>query len=207
MADEPVTQALLYDPTASNGKRFTKLGKSEIPRLYHSVSILLPSGEVLIAGSNPDVFYAPKGNVEINTMYPRFWNNGKVSYLHQQQPRGVDHPTEYRVEIFAPPYMDAASRPTIKEIPKTINIGKSFNLTIDDPINAQEIRVRLSHSGFVTHANGMGQRMVELTYQGSHNTLSVQAPGGANLMPPGVYLIWVIADGVPSEGRWVQLDA
>ena len=81
MADEPATQALQYDPTSPKGTRFTKLERSEIPRLYHSVSILLPSGEVLIAGSNPDVFYAAKGNVEINSIYPQFWNNGKISYL------------------------------------------------------------------------------------------------------------------------------
>ena len=63
MADEPALEPLIYNPAASAGKRFTTMPATKIPRLYHSVAILLPTGEVLVAGSNPSVFYSATGTV------------------------------------------------------------------------------------------------------------------------------------------------
>lgn len=54
-ADNPVFQPVNYDPTAAAGSRFTTMPSSSIPLLYHSTAILLPSGEVLVAGSNPQM--------------------------------------------------------------------------------------------------------------------------------------------------------
>lgn len=62
-ADNPVFQPVIYDPTAAAGSRFTTMPGSSIPRLYHSTAILLPSGEVLVAGSNPAVGYSANGRV------------------------------------------------------------------------------------------------------------------------------------------------
>lgn len=63
MADEPVFQPVIYDHSAAAGSRFTTMPGSTIPRLYHSVATLLPSGEVLIAGSNPSVSFTSDGSV------------------------------------------------------------------------------------------------------------------------------------------------
>lgn len=56
-ADHPAYTPTLYRPNQPKGKRFSSAGMptSEIARLYHSVASLLPSGEVLIAGSNPNL--------------------------------------------------------------------------------------------------------------------------------------------------------
>lgn len=205
MARDPVNQAIIYNPAAPAGQRFTKQGTTTIPRLYHSVAILLPSGEVLVAGSNPDVFYAPKGNPSINKIYPEFNNNGKVSFLHQQQEKTVDHPTEYRVEIFSPPYMDSPSRPAITNLPAKITYNSKFD------VNASglkgDVKVRMAYAGFRTHAVDMGQRMVELETVGSGDgTVTVTAPKNASVMPPGHYLLFAVADGIPSEGKWISLQ-
>lgn len=63
MADDPVFQPILYNTTAPAGDRFTTLPGTTIPRLYHSTATLLPSGEVLVAGSNPAVGYSANGKV------------------------------------------------------------------------------------------------------------------------------------------------
>jgi FtsP/CotA-like multicopper oxidase with cupredoxin domain len=47
----PVLTAETYDPSAD---RWVLGPQATVPRLYHSIALLLPSGEVLTAGSNPD---------------------------------------------------------------------------------------------------------------------------------------------------------
>ncbi|RKO85917.1 hypothetical protein BDK51DRAFT_7000, partial [Blyttiomyces helicus] len=88
MAEDPAFTPLLYKPDAPVGERFTIMPASTIPRLYHSVAALLPTGEVRIAGPNPSVSYSVDGHV----------HNGRLT---------SSYPTEYRVEIFSPPYMSA----------------------------------------------------------------------------------------------------
>ena len=48
---QPVLSPWMYDPYAPVGNRTTVMASSTIPRFYHSISLLLPDGSVLIAGS------------------------------------------------------------------------------------------------------------------------------------------------------------
>ena len=63
MADDPVYQPVIYNPSASAGSRFETMPATVIPRLYHSSAVLLKSGEVLVSGSNPAVGYSASGGV------------------------------------------------------------------------------------------------------------------------------------------------
>ena len=63
MADGPVYEPLIYNHSAPAGQRFKTMPASKIPRMYHSSATLLPSGEVLVAGSNPAVGYSASGAV------------------------------------------------------------------------------------------------------------------------------------------------
>ncbi|KAF9458561.1 copper radical oxidase, partial [Collybia nuda] len=78
LAAGPVGTPAIYDPNEPKGSRWSNkgLGTMNIARLYHSSAILLPEASVLVAGSNP--------NVDVNT--------------------STIFPTEYRSEIFYPPY-------------------------------------------------------------------------------------------------------
>nr|XP_036580691.1 WSC domain-containing protein [Colletotrichum truncatum]KAF6788686.1 WSC domain-containing protein [Colletotrichum truncatum] len=70
LANTPNHNALLYDPTKPLGSRISVLANTTISRLYHSESITLLDGRVLVTGSDPEdgvnpqeyrteVFYPP----------------------------------------------------------------------------------------------------------------------------------------------------
>ncbi|RKO85116.1 glyoxal oxidase N-terminus-domain-containing protein, partial [Blyttiomyces helicus] len=177
MADDPAFTPLIYNPDAPAGSRFTIMPASTIPRLYHSVAVLLPTGEIMVAGSNP-----------------------------AQQRLTSSYPTEYRVEIFSPPYMSASSRPVITESPQFIEYNTDFTIQVAGAVEGQTT-VMLSHPGFSTHGVHHGQRMVQLA---SNTTVSgeitVSSPPDASIMPPGNYLLFATVAGIPSEAAWVRID-
>ncbi|MCJ1474336.1 hypothetical protein MMC13_002994 [Lambiella insularis] len=207
MGDSPVLEPVIYNSTAPAGDRFTTMPGTTIPRLYHSVAILLPSGEVLVAGSNPAVGYSSSGTVPAG--WPIFYNNGHQCALQQQQQQTSAYPTEYRVEIFSPPYMAAAARPLVVSSPASVQYNVSFQVqaTLASASLEGYVQVVLSHPGFHTHGTAMGQRMVMLStsVKGSTDFLDVTGPRDASVMPPGVYLLFVVGEGIPSEGVWVEL--
>jgi hypothetical protein len=76
LSSEANHNALLYDPSKPVHQRFSMLANTTISRYYHSETVLLPDGRVLISGSDPETYnYEP------------------------------DFPQEYRTEIFTPPYL------------------------------------------------------------------------------------------------------
>jgi hypothetical protein len=50
-AKEGAFTAMLYDPDAPEGARMSSLATSGIHRFYHSTALLLPSGDIWVAGS------------------------------------------------------------------------------------------------------------------------------------------------------------
>ncbi|MCJ1313280.1 hypothetical protein MMC25_006957 [Agyrium rufum] len=241
MADIPVLQPLIYNPAAAAGSRFTSQPGTTIPRLYHSTAILIPSGEILVSGSNPAVSYSANGKVPsayvlspltysleptqpiipyetaiLILLPPHRWpyvqNNGHTCALLQQQKQASSYPTEYRVEIFSPPYMSASARPVITVSPTIIYYNQPFTIstTIAGGPNGGRVvgtvKVALSANGFHTHGQGMGQRMIMLTNSAVANSVqyTVTAPRDASVMPPGIYLLWVVLNGIPSTGVWVE---
>ncbi|KAG1762490.1 copper radical oxidase [Suillus occidentalis] len=96
-ADHPVLTPVLYDPAAPAGQRFSSGGmkNSAIPRMYHSVATLTPNGDILVAGSNPNLDRS-----------------------------AVKYGTEYRVEWVGPPYMKK-DRPLVHKPPKTLLYGQN----------------------------------------------------------------------------------
>ena len=189
---DPARKALLYNPKATLGKRWTRLAASPIPRVYHSVALLLLDGTILIAGSNPveqPVLKKSKANPFI---------------------------TEFRIEIYTPPYLsgrNAKKRPTSVKL-DTDELkadGSSFDLNVKVPTSAKQLEVVLYNGGFVTHSLHMGQRMMFLDTEGfragkTDQDIEVTMPPNGNIAPPGPYVIFVLADGVPSIGQFVLVS-
>ncbi|KDQ61511.1 glyoxal oxidase [Jaapia argillacea MUCL 33604] len=193
LASGPTYTPAIYDPNAPAGQRWSNAGlsASTIARLYHSSAILLPDASVFVAGSNPNV------DVNLTTVFP----------------------TEYRAEIFYPPYFSATTRPTYSGAPSTLTYGGNyFDLLVpatsySGSANsaADNTTVMLMRGGWTTHAMNMGQRAMQLnnTYTVNSNgsiTLHVsQPPPNPNLFQPGPALLFVVIDGIPSNGTMLIL--
>ena len=112
-ADTPVRAPVLYEPAAPEGSRFVQgLPESAIPRMYHSTATLTPNGDIMIAGSNPNL------------------DRSEVAYG-----------TEYRVEWLRPPYM-SMERPTVDDAPRTINFGEEVKVDVKIPDKLRGVHIR-----------------------------------------------------------------
>ncbi|KAF2735174.1 glyoxal oxidase [Polyplosphaeria fusca] len=190
IARDPTLEVLIYDPVQPLGKRWTTGAKSAIPRLYHSVALLLLDGTLMITGSNP---------VE----QPKLKADNTDPYV-----------TEFRVEIYTPPYLQGnPTRP--KDVvlsSKTLKAdGSTFTIKFTAPANAKAVKVSLYYGGFVTHSVHMGHRMAFLDTKNfkagsTAQTITVTMPPNKNVAPPGPYVVYVLVDGVPAIGQFVQVS-
>ncbi|PFH54121.1 copper radical oxidase [Amanita thiersii Skay4041] len=177
-ADKPVFTPLLYRPNAPSGERFSRQGliASNIPRMYHSVATLTPNGQIMIAGSNPNLD-------------------------RSELPYGTD----YRVEWIIPPYM-AKERPKIVDGPKKILYGEDVQFTVNLSSGLQgKVRVAIMDFGFVTHAVHANSRLVYLKSTLEGDQLKVTGPPNGNIYPPGPGYLFLIIDDIPSQGVKIMI--
>ncbi|PIN17021.1 Galactose oxidase [Handroanthus impetiginosus] len=193
-AVDPVLNPVLYYPNVLDpSRRFSVLNPTTIARLYHSTTILLPDGRVLVGGSNPHVRY-------------NF--------------TGVKYPTELSLEAFSPPYMaseHAHLRPSILSIEtpnnNLISYGQQFAITLSLGLYqpAGEYIVTMAAPSFTTHSFAMNQRLLVLHIVDQQQLsafgykINVQAPPIANIAPPGYYMLFVVHQGIPSHGVWIKI--
>lgn len=177
-----VFEAEIYDPAMNT---WTSTAAASVPRLYHSVALLLPDGRVVTAGGNPD-----KGR--------------NVEWLPPEDPM-----EEMRLEIFSPPYLFAFNaanpRPAIANTPVEIRYGTSFAVETAQP--QQISSACLIRPGLTTHSFNIEQRLVDLPFQQAPPTgLRAQVDVDNRIAPPGWYMLFITDQrGVPSAGEWVHL--
>ncbi|KAK4354423.1 hypothetical protein RND71_026617 [Anisodus tanguticus] len=80
ISGNPVLSPVIYRPDSPFDSRFEVQNPNTIPRMYHSTTVLLRDGRVLVGGSNPNEFY----------------NFTSVLF-----------PTDLSLEEFSPSYLDA----------------------------------------------------------------------------------------------------
>ncbi|PHT39356.1 hypothetical protein CQW23_22929 [Capsicum baccatum] len=185
-AEEPNLVPLLYSPNKPKGQRFKELNPTQIPRMYHSVSAVLPDGKILVAGSNTHALY------DFQAKYP----------------------TDLRVEKFSPPYLAPEleqHKPQILDdgANKEMKYGQDFkvNIKLDEFVDETDIRVTMYAPPFTTHGYSQGQRLIILQLKSVTNQeVTVVAPPSGKIAPPGYYLFFVVHRGVPSHGIWVRID-
>lgn len=166
----------LYDPVANT---FSSAGANSFPRLYHSVSLLLPDATVWVAGRNP-----ARGS------YQTQMEIYQPAYLFTRDPLGN---------------VILATRPGIASSPTTASYGSTFLVSTPDANNISSIA--LIRAGAATHAFDMDQRMVGLSFTNlGSGKLQVNAPANGNLAPPGYYMLFLVnSSGVPSVAKWIQV--
>jgi len=189
---DPVYTPAIYNFSAPAGQRWNRTGlsASQNERMYHSTAILLPDSSILISGSNPNADFTNeqwRSRTDVERWYPSYYNS---------------------------------ARPTYTGAPTTLSYGgDSFDLVMDtfmDEPTAQNTKVVIIRGGFNTHAIGFGQKMLQLesTYtvdeQTNKTTIHVsQLPGnpGPTLFQPGSAMIFVVVNGVPSEGEFLMVGS
>lgn len=195
IADDPAYDLLAYHP---DNDTWEILATSEIPRLYHSVALMLQDGRILIAGSNP---------------------NEMPLWLEETDPVSADlvtkYATELRIEIFTPAYLQG---PRSKQRPVNIELssrhlspGDVLSLSFTLPHNVtppSEVGIALYQGGFVTHALHMGQALyfLERTWEAKGQSVRVETKIPAIKMAPGPYFLYVLANGVPGVGESVMVS-
>jgi hypothetical protein len=159
-------------------RTFRGLASASIIRNYHSTTILLPNGTIFSSGG------------------------------------GVPGPvTNFNYEIFYPPYLFQASSgaDVLADRPRMVSIdgahfayATSFQVEMAD--SRAISRVAIIGLGTTTHSFDMGQRYYAASFSQSGNVLTVNAPPGPNLAPPGFHQLFTVdAAGVPSRGFVVSL--
>lgn len=193
-AKEPNYKPVLFSPHKTGNDRFKELKAATIPRMYHSTSMVLPDGRILVGGSNTNSRY----------------------FL-----TGVEFPTELRMEKFSPPYLDPALQKYRPQILTDVSdnkmtYGNEFHIrflvgAIRREVRMRDVKVTMYAPPFTTHGYSMNQRLVqlgisELMVEGGVHHAVAKAPPSGRIAPPGYYLVFVVYRGVPSVGIWVQIQ-
>jgi Domain of unknown function (DUF1929)/Glyoxal oxidase N-terminus len=116
-----------------------------------------------------------------------------------------------QMEIYQPPYLfdstgALATRPSVTDAPSSISYSNTF--TVQTPDAASIAHVVLVRNGTVTHAFGMDQREVEMSFTAGSGTLTVTAPPNGNVAPPGYYMMFILnSSGVPSVANFIQVTS
>ncbi|MGS2588161.1 galactose oxidase-like domain-containing protein [Streptomyces hebeiensis] len=169
-----ILQARLYDPKSDTYKR---VADPAVGRNYHSGSVLLPDGRVMIFGSDP--LFSDKANTKPGTF-------------------------EQRIEIYTPPYLFRDERPELTDGPKEIERGGSAVFKTKDAASIKT--AKLMRPSAVTHVTDVEQRSIALDMKKTAEGIEVTVPENSALVPSGWYMLFVTDDkGTPSEAVWVDV--
>lgn len=182
LADDPLLQVLIYEPSAPFGSRWTTGANSTIPRLYHSIATLLLDGSVLVAGSNPNEmpvvdddrsksdggkFFQTEFRTE--RYFPLYFSSGSDSGSDSSSRPGnvllstlelYSNYSEFQISFQLPPTAAVAAA-AAEEEEEEEDENKNENTT-EPP--APKIQISLYHNGFITHSLHMNQRMLFLDF-------------------------------------------
>jgi galactose oxidase len=204
----------------------TKVAPMIYPRAFAN-GVVLPDGKVFVAGGlDNGKAFSDAGNVKAAELFdpatatwrelppaanPRPYHSialllpdGRVltggGGLCSKSACAANHPD---IEFFSPPYLFAGARPTIVSAPATISAnGGSFNVTVGGNVT----HFTLVRMAATTHVVDSDQRLIPLTASGSGAAWSLTAPANHNIAPPGYYMLFALAGGVPSVAAIMKVE-
>lgn len=173
-----ILQSEIYDPATNTWKI---AATAQVPRLYHSIALLLPDGRVVAAGGNPD--------------------RGKQVGWEPPDPN-----EELRLEVYNPPYLFKGPRPVIAAAPTEWKYGQTFAIQSQQTGNIRW--ASLIKNGVTTHSFNTGQRLVDLVIVSqAGGVIQATVTNEPNIAPPGWYMLFITnTSGVPSVAKWVHLS-
>jgi galactose oxidase len=157
-------------------EEWQKLAAEDVDRCYHGTAVLLPDATVFSAGGG------------------EFTVDGEPN----------DPTDSHRnAQIFHPPYLFHGPRPEIASAPEDIAYGETFSLEISGPDVGKVTWIPLPS---VTHAVDQSQRINVLEFRCDDGSVTMTAPEGPEICPPGHYMLFVLSKaGVPSAARIVRI--
>lgn len=153
-------------------------------RYYHSNALLLPSGDIWVAGSE------------------------QADCVDTCKEGGLAPPDqEYRAELLQLPYA-FKDRPEITDVSSdAVKYGGSITIGYKHP--KKIAKVSLIPPGANTHSLNMMQRVVFLKITSKKaGSVTAQLPSfGDRVLNPGYHMLWIVdEDNVPAkEAKWVKL--
>lgn len=172
--DSDIFQARIYD--ARNGE-MRRVADPLVGRNYHSGSVLLPDGRVMVFGSDP--LYADKANTKPGEF-------------------------EQRIEIYTPPYLYGDAQPTLTGGEKTVKRGGTATFSTK---HASSIKsARLIRPSATTHVTDIDQKSIAVDFVADGGEVTIEVPKNRNLVQSGWYMLFVVDDqGTPSKAQWVRV--
>lgn len=165
----------LWNPATGS---WTTTATATKPRLYHSVSMLMPDGSVLTGGGGAP---GPVANMNAEIWYP--------PYLYAKDGSGLP-----------------AARPVITSAPASATWGQTIPLTLSS--KQVVTKLALIRFGAVTHAFSNEQRFESLSFTQSGTSLSVKLPATADTAPPGYYMLFALnKSGTPSVAKVIRIGS
>ncbi len=127
--------------------------------------------------------------------------DGRVAVFGNNPQQGSD---ELRIEIYQPGYLFRGFRPSLTGAPRDVAYGQEFE--IDSP-EAEDIdTVVLIRPTATTHCVNPEQRYIRLEFRhAGTGKLVASVPQNHNVVPPGYYMLFILADGIPSVSRMVRV--
>lgn len=167
--------AFSYNPTSNS---ISPLADELVGRNYHSGSLLLSDGRIMVFGGDP--------------LYEDVANTTRGAF-------------EQRIEIFTPPQFFAATRPELNGANnKAAMRGETLTYTSADAVTIKS--ARLIPPSSATHVTNIEQRSVGVVVSHTGNDISIALPADENLLPDGWYMLFVVTgDGMPSHAKMVQI--
>jgi hypothetical protein len=200
----------LWDPANPSVWQQMNATNSGVPRVYHSIAMLLPDGRVLVGGGG---LPAANGETAINPV------TGLPTLCRGQGPQ-VDPPEcrklgHNNVEIFSPPYLynadgSKATRPSIMAAPDSLAYGHQFVVQVGNVVPSTIKSAVLVRLPSVTHTYNQDQRRIDLgpPLGSDANFVRFQSPASGAVCPPGPYMLFLISNNgrhTPSAAKIVRV--
>ena len=150
-----------------------------VGRTYHSGSLLLRDGRILVFGGDP--LYADKDNT-------------------------MDGSFEQRIEIYTPPQFYRNPHIVLNG-PDMVEVHRGTTLTYTTEGSSDVQSARLIPPSSTTHVTNIEQRSVGAIVRsdGSEN-LSITIPEDKNVLPNGWYMLFTVnSDGMPSVAKMIHI--
>lgn len=206
----------------------------ELPSLvrprFHAVFVLLPGRKLLALGGRDNSFSNPLLTPElidlINPELPALEWDDMADHVQRREYHSVAlllpdgrvlhaggrahsaDPAYYHAEVFSPPTLYRGRRPVLgSSTPNTMTYGGFQDLQVSGVPAAEVASFELLMPGSVTHSTEFDQRLVVLRAQDlGGGTFRVYSPTGADVAPPGWYMLFAVSDkGVPSTAKPVKV--